>query len=60
MSCMGTELSIYGLHLKDKKVVCILTGTGLKDRGLICDLEPSPPDGMPPNSRTLSGTMALA
>ena len=34
------KLSAGGLHLRGKKVVCILTGNGLKDPDLASDLEP--------------------
>ena len=34
------KLSRNGLHLNDKKVVCILTGTGLKDPDLAGTLDP--------------------
>ena len=34
------KLSQGGLDLKGKKVVCIITGTGLKDPDLAANLEP--------------------
>ena len=59
MSCMGTKLSVDGLHLKGKKVVCILTGTGLKDRDLTSDLGPSPPEGYAAELSNVERAMAL-
>ena len=54
------ELSGRGLHLKGKRVVCILTGTGLKDPDLASKLEVAPMDECPPELGALERVLALA
>jgi threonine synthase len=52
------KLSEQGLHLKGKRVVCIVTGTGLKDPDLAGELEPESLEEYPADLETLEQALA--
>ena len=53
------KLSAEGLHLKGKRVVCIITGTGLKDPDLANSLEPSSMEEYPAELEAVEQGLAL-
>ena len=54
------KLSEAGLHLKSKRVVCIITGTGLKDPDLAGELEPVALEEFPAELEVVERSLALA
>ena len=53
------KLSKRGLHLKGKRVVCVITGTGLKDPELASGLQPASMEEYPADVETVERALAL-
>jgi threonine synthase len=53
------KLSEAGLHLSSKRVVCIITGTGLKDPDLAAELEPASLEELPAELEVIERSMIL-
>ena len=54
------KLSEQGLHLKGKSVVCVVTGTGLKDPDTAEELEPGALEEYPPQVEVVERALAIA
>ena len=54
------KLSAEGLDLKGKRVVCIITGTGLKDPDLAGELEPVALEELPAELEVVERSLTLA
>ena len=54
------KLSEQGLHLKGKRVVCVVTGTGLKDPDLAGELEPVALEEYPTEVEVVERALAIA
>ena len=54
------KLSEQGLHLKGRRVVCVVTGTGLKDPDLAGELEPVALEEYPAEVEVVERALAIA
>jgi len=53
------KLSRNGVHFEDSKIVCVLTGTGLKDPDLASSMEPVFMDEFPPQLEAVERALEL-